>query len=231
MRLSCLGAAAVCLGLTFATAGSAATYFADITSLSGSGVSGRAKLNYNESNHSLVVKIKASGLTPGQSHAQHIHGLPGAGMKPIDSRSPTLMQDTDGDGFIELAEGAVTYGPIIIPLDDPSGAFPVANAKGKIKFKQKYDLGDSATFAAGFAKSDVMPFTLREIVLHGANVPAGAGAGTMGEVDGTGGYKAFLPVGSGEIEVAPIPLPAAGWLLVGGVAAMAGLRRRRRTAA
>lgn len=228
MRFTYLSAAAVCLGLTFATAGSAATYFANLMPLSGSGVSGRATLNYNEAKQKLTVKVKASGLTPGESHAQHIHGLPGAGMTPINSVSPTLMQDTDGDGFIERAEGAVTYGPIVVPLDDPMGNFPIANSKGKIQFKQKYDLKKSATFAEGFSVSDLLPLHLREIVLHGGLVPAGVGAGTMGEVDGTGGYKPFLPVASAQI--APIPLPAAGWLLVGGIAAMAGFKRRRRTA-
>jgi hypothetical protein len=41
---------------------------------------------------------------------------------------------------------------------------------------------------------------LRVLELHGMTVAAGTGAGTSGEVDGTGGYKMDLPVASGHLH-------------------------------
>jgi hypothetical protein len=34
----------------------------------------------------------------------------------MDAKSPTILQDDDGDGFVELAEGEETYGPIQLNL-------------------------------------------------------------------------------------------------------------------
>lgn len=194
---------------------------ADLTPLSGSGVSGSAQLTLD--GNQLTVKINATGLEPGQPHPQHIHGLFDASGNPINSTSPTLAQDTDGDGFVELAEGLVTYGPIIVPLTSPPGGalagFPTAPA-GSISFTQIYDLTDPATFAGGFTKADLLPLDLREIVLHGMTVPATAGVGTGGEVDGTAGYKAVLPVASGVIvQARAVPEPPSAALMVLGLAA------------
>lgn len=178
--------------------------FADLDGLSGSGVEGAAILGLDEDTDTLTVAIQADGLEPGLPHPQHIHGF----MDGTDATSPTLAQDDDGDGFIELAEGQETYGPILLALtadpdngegfnngvaaDGPAAGFPVA-PDGSVWFVESYQLPQQDLGA------DPM-LSLREIVLHGMTVPEGAGAGTPGEVDGSGGYKAVLPVASGEVE-------------------------------
>jgi hypothetical protein len=43
------------------------------------------------------------------------------------------------------------------------------------------------------------------IQFHGLDVPPGAGAGTPGEVDGTGGYIAGLPVSAAPLIGAGVP--------------------------
>lgn len=167
-------------------------YAVDFTALNGSGVDGQALLTLDEDTNSLTVIISASGLEPGQVHPQHIHGFPSG----QDADVPTLAVDADNDGFIELAEGLTTYGPILLALTSPPGGaltdFPTA-PDGTILFSQTYQL------PAGQLDTDPMLF-LREIVLHGMTVPDGVGAGTEGEVDGSNGYLAVLPVAAGEIE-------------------------------
>lgn len=243
MRKTIVGATGVAAILALSGPAGAAhvNYFvAKLSPLSGSGVSGVASLALNTTDQLLSVHIRASGLEPGMLHVQHIHGaFDGAG-NPIDSTSPTLAQDLDGDGFIELLEGLTTYGPIIVPLSSPPGGaladFPIA-ADGTIDFSQTYDLTDPATFAANpttmvkFTADDLMSLSFREIVLHGMSVDAGFGAGTTGEIDGTAGYKAVLPVASGEITA--VPLPAAAWLLaaaLGGMGLLRGASARPRNA-
>ena len=141
-------------------------------------------------------------------HPQHIHGLLGADAP--NTMLATPADDTDHDGYIELAEGQKSYGPILLSLTSPPGGalsdFPTAPG-GVIDFKQTYDLADSSIFPAGFTASDLFPLTDREIVIHGLTVPQGAGAGTPGEVDGSGGYKAVLPVADGFIRAAALPCP------------------------
>jgi hypothetical protein len=84
----------------------------DFTALNNSGVAGHAVLLLNQDAQTVTVDIQASGLEPGQMHIQHIHGF----NDDADSKSPTIAQDTDGDGFVELAEGLATYGPIQLNL-------------------------------------------------------------------------------------------------------------------
>lgn len=217
-----------------AVAANASTFKADLTELNNSGVSGTALLQVfrNASTGtptSLRVTINATGLEPNMLHVQHIHGRfsgPGVGEgTPIDSLTPPLSADTDGDGFVEVGEGVPFYGPIILNLSS-GGQFPTA-PDGTIAFTETYDLSDDSPFSGDFTADDLFPLNFREIVIHGLSVPAGVGAGTGGEVNGTGGYLAPLPVAAGEIQSVPEPAATFGLLGLGGLALL--FRRSRRT--
>ncbi|MCI0755791.1 hypothetical protein, partial [Teichococcus vastitatis] len=76
----------------------------DFTALNNSGVDGQALLFLDARSQTLTMHIKAEGLEPGQVHVQHIHGFD----NDKDAKTPTLAQDDDRDGFVELAEGLDT---------------------------------------------------------------------------------------------------------------------------
>ncbi len=226
------------------------------TALNNSGVSGSAMLTLNDDNPSmptLRIQITATNLTPDLPHPQHIHGnftvaptmgmngpfFSGEGGTATDSFVPTIATDTDGDGFIEVAEGQATYGPVLINLTNPQTAsppdgtapinnpalivatFPTAPA-GMETFDTLYTF-DLTNQDQRRQYNNLMPLDFREIVIHGLLVTSTAGAGTPGEIDGTPGYKATLPVAAGEIQA--IPEPASFALLgLGGIALLA--RRR-----
>lgn len=169
-----------------------------LTALNGSGATGTISMQLRGLRY-LTVQIDATGLEPGTGHVGHIHGRV-ADNRPENSVCPTTAQDVDHDQFVELAEGQVTYGPIVIPFGDVD-----PDKDGAVHFLHTYDLNDSSTFATGFDKSDVLPLDLREVVLHGMTLQAGEGATTSAsvppnEADGTAGFKAVLPVTCGDIE-------------------------------
>ncbi|MAY74292.1 MAG: hypothetical protein CMJ31_06120 [Phycisphaerae bacterium] len=198
---------------------------ANITALNGSGVSGTAELFLDGDN--LTVTVVATGLEADMAHPMHIHGLvDDMDGSSGDSTTPTIGADTDGDGFVELAEGLPSYGPVILPLTSPPGSgldgFPTAPG-GVINFSQVYDLSDDSVFGDGFDSDNLFPLDFREIVIHGMTVPAGIGAGTDGEVDGTGGYLATLPVAAGEFVLVPAP----GVVTIAGLGGALAFRRRR----
>ena len=93
-------------------------YHTTFTTLNDSGVTGTANLTLDMDANTLLVHINATGLMPGMPHPQHIHGTFGAdGTTPSQTVTPTLAaNDTNGDGVIELLEGATTYGAILLPL-------------------------------------------------------------------------------------------------------------------
>ncbi len=110
---------------------------ADLNPLNGSGASGSATLVRNGTR--LTTTINSFGLTPGQPHAQHIHG-----MAQAISECPSLAADANADGLINTTEGAPSYGPIAVSLTtsgDTSPAsglavdrFPVANSAGTVNY-------------------------------------------------------------------------------------------------
>lgn len=198
LRKSLIGAGLVgslavagAFGVTAVSAQSegAMAYTAELNALPNTNGRGTASLLLSGDQRTLTVKIEASGLDAGGAHLSHIHGR-SAGGQPVDSTCPTIAQDSDGDGFVELAEGAVTYGPILVDFMniDP-------DQDGTIQFSKTIRLtGDEG----------ILPLTSRHIVVHGMNVGA-VGAGTPGEVNGTAEYKVLLPVLCGEIVQAANP--------------------------
>lgn len=166
-----------------------------------SGVLGAARAVFDEAAGTVTVDFRATGLTPGQEHALHIHGF--SDDRP--SLIPNAVLDADRDGFVEDPEGEEVVGPVILALTADGtisdatavGNFPVADASGALALSATYqfNLSDPGELARYTDLRD--RFTGRELQIHGRDVSAGAGAGTPNEVDGTAGYKAVLPVGNG----------------------------------
>lgn len=167
----------------FATFGSTA-YHANLVQLNHSRATGFADVVLDNTRRTLTVHIVASGLERGGVHLSHIHGLSANG-HPVDSTCPTIAQDSDRDGYVELAEGQQTYGPILIDFMnvDPDG-------DGHVDFRTRVRLTGT---------EHALPLDDRHIVVHGLSVGA-VGKGTPGEVEGTPGYKTVLPVLCGELQ-------------------------------
>jgi hypothetical protein len=223
------------------------TYEATLNDLSGLGGSGRADLIFDDAARTLQVLIQASGFAPDMLHVQHIHGPIGG-----NAVSPTLADDdADGDGVLELLEGAPKYGGILLSLfdeaaamaGDPFNGFPSA-PNGVIDFAFTYDLDATGAFQPGVSFADLFPLEDREIVIHGAFLAPGIGGvgneGPDNDLFKNGGYSNFVPVAAGEIVAvggtplgvtpSPVPLPAAGWALIAALGTLAAMGRRRASA-
>lgn len=195
-------AAAFLVGLTVVvTPALAQTYKVNLRPLNQSGVTGKGSLTLSSDKSELKVVLDVSGLEPDQLHVAHIHGQVTNDNMPSDSSIPSHRHDSDGDKFVELAEGLVTYGPILITLATNSGGNLDPDGDGTTHYEQTFNLNDAATYDGSFNKMSVIgsggALQLREIIVHGLTVPAVGVA--PGEVDGTAGYKTVLPVAGGEI--------------------------------
>lgn len=169
-----------------------------LTALNGTGAHGTISMQLRGMRY-LTVDIDATGLEPGIQHLGHIHGRASPG-NVVNSVCPTTAQDADHDNYVELAEGQVTYGPIIIGFGNTD-----PDMDGTVHFHHTFDLNDPSIYQPGFSKKDVLPLDMREVVLHGLTLQAGQGATNAdsippNEADGTAGEKTVLPVTCGDIE-------------------------------
>lgn len=226
-------------------------YQIDLEALNDSGATGAALVSFQD--RKLTVKIEATGLVPGQPHAQHIHGSTDG----HDFRCPDASADKNGDGIVSTAEGLPQYGDINISLttkgdtSKDSGLavdrMPVADKDGKLTYSRTIDVSqdvvdhikdlhivqhgidrnDDGEYDFGAGKSELDPKLPQE-----ATAPAncgmvkGAAVGSMpvgGVETGTGGTDGA----SGIAEPGMLAGGTAAVLLAGGLFAV---NRRTRTA-
>lgn len=242
--------AAVAVAMTLAAPASASTlqrFGVDFFALQAQPIVATAGLVYDRATQMLDVSIRGTGFTPNIFHLAHIHGfpdgsarsrspIPANGFDPKDGSGfvPGDPTTNDGDGFTELAEGIPFYGPILLSFNEPGQLGINADATGAIDFRATYDLsanvgGDmrASIFSNGLGLGD------REIVIHGIETffgredqiaeGLGGGVDTSRIVDPY--YNIAIPAAVGEIS--PVPLPAAAWLLLGGLGGLFALGRRR----
>jgi hypothetical protein len=170
----------------------------------GSNVTGHAALRLT--GRTLDIALNASGLTPNEPHAMHIHGL-----TQSKNECPTLEADVNTgdpidagsfvagtpDGLVSLAEGAPDYGPIDVSMTvvgdtSPSSGlslerFLSADANGNLAYHR------SVVVPKDVAKN----LTNLHIVLHGADLPGDADHSSLSSL-----FEATLPVACGEITSA-----------------------------
>jgi len=168
----------------------------------GSNVTGHASLKLT--GRKLQVDLVASGLTPNEPHAMHIHGLldrvnecPTASADvntgdPIDKNTPSASGTPDG--LISLNEGAPFYGPIDVSFTATGGTTP-ASGLALEQFAAADSSGDlnyhrSITVPKDIAKN----LTKLHIVLHGTDLPGDADHSSLSSL-----FEATLPVACGSI--------------------------------
>ena len=177
------------------------TYAALLQPSNGSGVLGLAAVQIDQANATVTVELWASGLTPDQAHASHIHGF----ADDAPSLLPNFRLDADRDGFVEDAEGEPVVGPVLMALTEDGSISnavlpnPVtrADAGGNLRISEYYRFDTTDPAQAAIFQELQDRVTGREVQIHGLLVPATEGEGTPGEVNGVAGYKADLPVANG----------------------------------
>lgn len=166
---------------------------ATFQAVNGSGVSGSVRVSI--SGDQLHIQADVNGLETGQAHQMQIHGLTATGHTPEDSVALSSGLDADHDGFIELHEAQSAAGPVLMDLGNQTPA-----ADGSVHFDHTYALQSLPGLAQGATVADLLPLDFRSVEIHGLSVTGTAGAGTTGEVNGTAGYKADLPVASADLH-------------------------------
>lgn len=168
----------------------------------GSDVNGHATLRLT--GRTLDIDLSASGLTPGEPHAMHIHGdtqaaneCPGieADTNTGDAIDPSTFTSGVPDGLISLGEGLPDYGPIDVSLTATGDTGPASGLS-----LERFLTADSSGHIA-YHRSLLVPKDVAKnlgnlhIVIHGADLPTDADASSLSNL-----FEATLPVACGEID-------------------------------
>lgn len=163
------------------------------------GVTG-GKAYFRVVNGELAAVVDVSGAEPADGafpeglHPQHIHEA---------DRCPTMADDANGDGIVDVIEGLPRYGPIMIPLDndlaDTSsqvGGFPLASGP---RGTYHYTAG-AGVAAVETALGHPLGLSTRHVVIHGVDLATPLPA----SVQSLPGLPAqiTLPIACGEVREA-----------------------------
>lgn len=159
----------------FAKGGNVQKYRVTLEPLNDSGVTGMAVLTRLPGQ--LKVQVWAYGLAPHRVHMQHIHGF----MDGSQAMVPTAAADTNGDGYVDLAEALPVTGPVLLALEP----YPTAKKVNFIVFTWVYRGAQLKKLML-----DDVPLSRRVVVLHG---------GYWSPVYGEPQYSETLPVAAGKI--------------------------------
>lgn len=156
-------------------------------------------------NNLVQVKVRLSGLTPNQPHAQHLHGsLSGDNDCPAAGLAGTAIMDgalVPGEMFIATLDAAPAYGGIQVSLTTTGdttaaealaiGQFPTADARGNLKYNRTFEVPAEIHEALG-----VLHF-----VTHGIDIDAsGAYDGPVSALSAELPFEGTIPAGCGGPE-------------------------------
>lgn len=126
-------------------------------------VSGTALVNVNAD--TLNVEINVNGSPSQIEHAQNIH---------IADTCPTLASDANNDGIIDGVEGQLSYGPVLIPLDnvlktqtESDAKFPIADFSGNYFYRQDVSMSELMTDLMSNKLQSNLGLAGRQIVIYG----------------------------------------------------------------
>lgn len=167
-------AGAVALMAGAAVPAQAASYVAHLypmnTTITGN-QSTTGEAQFTEKGGQLTIDIRVKGAPANMEHWQHFHGFKTGDKK---ATCPTLAQDVNHDGVIDLIETGPTSGTTMVPfikhpatMDVAHGAYPKANAKGDYHYHDTVSIKElQAAFAKAFPGQQ-LDLDKRVVFIHG----------------------------------------------------------------
>jgi len=193
--------------------GETTTYHATFSPLNsdanGGDVSGEAVITV--SGDEMTIEIDIDGAAPTIQHWQHFHGFADSDQA---ATCPTMDDDANGDGYVDLIETEAKAGTTMVPFSDdpvsmdiPKAIYPTADADGSYRYEQTVSL--SALEDAFSKQFDGQQLDLGKRVIFIHTVPGDTELPDSVQSLGDIPAQVTLPIACGQLESLDAGTPAA----------------------
>ncbi|GFZ27505.1 hypothetical protein [Lactobacillus corticis] len=150
----------------------------------------------------LKIVVEMFDTPASMQHWEHFHGFPDG----REAEVPTMVQDVNGDGFIDLEETFPVSGTTMVPFDDqpdamniPNDTYPVSDQAGHYKYEKEVPLANlQAQFEKTFKTSD-LALDKRVVYVHGVSPEMPMPASVGGNLNEKYTCHTTLPIACGKI--------------------------------
>ncbi len=180
------------------------TYRADIKPLNAEkiGHAAHGTVTFELRDDQLHIALEMFDTPASIQHWEHFHGFPDG----REASVPTLAQDTNQDGWIDLPETEAVSGTTMVPLDNaphdmciPHDNYPVADDKGYYAYQKDVPyqaLKDK--FQEVFGTAD-LELDKRVVYIHGVPKDLPIPNSVGGKLSDTYDQHVTLPIAAGKI--------------------------------
>lgn len=187
------------------TSGESVTYEAELMPINSEINEGDAtgEATFTVSGDELTISLTVNGVSPDIQHLQHFHGFPDSDDAAM---CPTMDDDTNGDGVVDILETAPAAGTTMVPFtDDPvsmevfGATYPTADAEGSYTYEHTVSLSELESAMGEQFPGQELNLENRVVFIH--TVPETAELPDT--VESKGGAPAYetVPVACGEIRL------------------------------
>lgn len=180
-----------------------ADYVAHLTPLNEnvSGHRSTATATFEIRGDSMTIDVAARGVLADMAHLQHIHGF-------TDSRvsaCPTMAQDKNGDGIIDLMETEPVAGTTMVPLTaNPVSmaivvnTYPTSSANGTYHYRKTVSLSALETAFGKAFDGQHLDLAKRVVFIHGipSSTKLPSTVASLGDIPA----QVTIPIACGRIE-------------------------------
>lgn len=179
-------------------------YRAELTPLNADKIGTQAYgyVDFTKTGDNLHIKLEMFDTPANTQHWEHFHGFPDG----HEANVPTMAQDANGDGWIDLPETEAVSGTTMVPLDGaphemciPHDGYPVADANGYYSYEKDVSYAKLlAKFKDVFGGGD-LALDQRVVYIHGVPADLAIPDTVGGKLTDQYDQHVTLPIAAGKI--------------------------------
>lgn len=167
------------------------------------GTKAHGYVEFTENSDTLHIKLEMFDTPANIQHWEHFHGFPDG----KDASVPTMAQDVNHDGFIDLPETEAVSGTTMVPLDAaphkmciPNDNYPIADGKGYYSYEKDVPLAKlKKQFKESFGTDD-LELDKRVVYVHGVPDSLELPDTVAGKINEKYDQHVTLPIAAGKIK-------------------------------